>query len=110
MTNPIVELATIRLAKGRSEADLLAASQTFQSEFLDGQDGFIRRELVRRAEGDYVDIIHWQSRKHADAVMAKIEGSEAVARYFSLMDFDPEKMKEAVLHCESVQVHTAPRA
>jgi len=107
MTDPIVELAKIRLAKGKTEADLLAASDQFQKDFLDAQDGFIRRELVREPSGDYIDIIHWESQAHADAVGAKIETSEDIGAYFSLMDFDPEAEDAMPVFHQSLQVHSA---
>ena len=105
MTQPIVELAQIKLADGVSEADLMRASDTFQIDFLNGQPGFVRRELVRSGEGAYLDIVHWQSRADADAVMQKAQGSDAVGAYFSLMDFDAADVETGVTHCVSLQVH-----
>lgn len=99
MTEQILELAEIKLARGSSEEDLLSASTVFQTEFLDNQDGFIRRDMVRKGDGTYLDVILWQSRAHADAVFARAHASEAVGRYFSHMEIDPDSMDEAVEHC-----------
>ena len=57
----IVEWAPIKLAAGKTEADLLAASNAFQQDFLAGQPGFLRRELVCKSDQDFVDIVHWRS-------------------------------------------------
>jgi heme-degrading monooxygenase HmoA len=82
----IVELAPFKLAAGKSETDLLAASSSFQKGFLEEQPGFIRRELVRKSGGSYMDIVHWRSEADAKAVMEKVQESEACALYFSVMD------------------------
>ena len=110
MSNSVVELAKIRLASGKTETDLLNASTQFQKDFLDGHEGFIRRELVRSAPNEYIDIVHWQSQAHADAVMEKAQTSEAVAAYFSVMDFDSGAVDEAVTHCVSLQSHEVSAA
>lgn len=104
----IVELATINLADGKTEADLIEASNIFQKEFLDHQSGFIRRELVRNSNGGYVDIVHWESQEDVDAVMKIIESSPAVHQYFSVMKFDPENPNEGVEHNSSMVVYEAP--
>lgn len=82
----IVELAPIKLAAGKSEQDLLAASAAFQEDFLTGQPGFVRRELARKSDGTYLDIVHWRSEADAHAVMARTGQSPACAQYFSMMD------------------------
>lgn len=84
--NTIVELAPIKLAAGKSEQDLLNASNVFQQDFLAAQPGFLRRQLVKKPDGGYLDIVHWRSEADAQAIMAKIEGSPASAFYFSVMD------------------------
>lgn len=47
MNKMVTVLAPIRLAAGKTEADLLVASDRFQKEFADAQPGLIRRELIR---------------------------------------------------------------
>ena len=99
MSDQVLELATINLAPGSTEQDLLTASDAFQAGFLDGQPGFIRRDMVRKNVGTYLDIILWQSRSHADAVFESAQKSEIVGQYFAHMTFDPENMETGVEHC-----------
>lgn len=99
MSDRIIELASIKLAKGKTEHELIMASEVFQEQFLNGQDGFVRRDLVRKEDGTFIDIILWESRAHADSIFAKAQKSDAVGQYFSLMDFNPENMGEGVEHC-----------
>ena len=101
----IIELATINLADGKTEADLIDASKVFQSEFLDHQPGFIRRELVRSSEGQYIDIIHWRSQEDINEVMKIIESSPAVQAYFSIMRFDPKSPNEGVEYYSSIAIY-----
>lgn len=99
MNNRIIELASIKLAEGSTETQLIEASKAFQNAFLNAQDGFIRRDFVRKPDGTYMDIIEWKSRVHADAVFEKAKASDAAGRYFALMDFDPEAMDDGIDHC-----------
>lgn len=104
-TAGVIELATIHLADGKTEADLLAASQTFQTEFLDGQPGFIHRNLVRKEDGSYMDIIHWHSKAAAAAVFAQAEQSPIALQYFSVMKFDPDAPDVGMEHVIPIAAH-----
>ncbi|NOX43668.1 MAG: hypothetical protein GXP19_08065 [Gammaproteobacteria bacterium] len=90
MTNPITVIAPIKLAAGKTEADLLAASDKFQKEFANSQPGLIRRELVRKGDGEYLDIIQFQSMADADAIIEKEKESAACHAFFSVMDMSEE--------------------
>ncbi len=90
MTNPITVLAPIKLAAGKTEADLLAASDRFQSEFCNHQPGLIRRELVRKSDGEYLDIVQFRSMEDAEAVIEKEKESAACHAFFAVMDMDME--------------------
>ena len=59
----------------------------------------LARDLVRRKDGTYVDIIKWANQARADAVFQKAQNSELAGHYFSMMAFDPENMEEGVEHC-----------
>lgn len=90
MTNPITVLAPIKLAAGKTEADLLAASDRFQKEFAGAQPGLLRRELVRKSEGEYLDIIQFRSMEDAEDIIEKEKKSAACHAFFSVMDMDME--------------------
>ena len=102
MTHGIIELAQIKLANGKTEQDLVAASNAFQQDFLNGQDGFLSRDLVRRPDGSFLDVVRWESREKADAVFARAQKSEAAGQYFSVMTFDAESTDPGVEHCAIV--------
>ncbi len=86
MTTPVTIIAPITLAKGKSEADLLAASNIFQTDFVNDQEGVIRRELIRKADGQYLDIVQFRSVEDARDVIKKEMVSPACHAFFSIMD------------------------
>lgn len=98
MDGMIVEMATIKLAQGLGEDDLIAASARFQSEFLAHQPGFLSRELVRTEDGGYADIVRWADMAHAAAIMEKVADSPACQTYFSVMEMDPDNPADGVSH------------
>lgn len=88
MNKMVTVLAPIKLAAGKTEADLLAASDRFQKEFADAQPGLIRRELVRTGDGEYLDIVQFRSIEDAKAIIEKEKGSAACHAFFSVMEID----------------------
>ncbi|AZO27681.1 MULTISPECIES: antibiotic biosynthesis monooxygenase [Mesorhizobium] len=105
MTAITVEMAKINLAVGKSEAELVAASERFQREFLGRQPGFLRRELLRLYEGNYLDLVHWRSAADARAVMEHAMESPQCQAYFAVMAMDADKPDEGVAHYTSLAVY-----
>ena len=102
MTKTVIEMAPITLLEGRTEAELMAASDVFQKDFVKDLKGFIRREMVHVKGKDYMDIIHWESKEDADAVLVLAESSAACAAFFSLMDMSGMDENGGVLHYTSL--------
>jgi hypothetical protein len=91
--SPVTVLAPIKLATGKTEADLLAASKIFQKDFAAHEPGILRRELVRKPDGTYLDIVQFRSQEDFVDVVKKEMESPACAAFFAVMDlsdFDPE--------------------
>lgn len=86
--NPVTVLAPIKLAKGKTEADLLAASDVFQKDFVAHEAGVLRRELVRKEDGSFLDIVQFRSAEDAKEVMAREMESEVCHRFFAVMDLE----------------------
>jgi hypothetical protein len=85
MTEMTIELAPFRLADGVTEAELLEASEALQRDFLAGQDGFVRRELLRGKDGSWCDLVYWRDAASAERIMSAVAGSAVCHRYFNLM-------------------------
>jgi hypothetical protein len=91
--SPVTVLAPIKLAEGKTEADLLAASQIFQRNFVATEPGVLRRELVRKPDGTYLDIVQFRSQEDYEDVVKKEMASPICALFFSIMDLsegDPD--------------------
>lgn len=98
MTNSVIEIAEIKLAKGKTEADLVKAAERLRAEFLFKQRGFLTHDLVRRADDAYSDIVRWESMADAEAAMKNAETSPVCGVYFSHMDIDPDDLHGGVSH------------
>ncbi len=104
MPNPTVETATIVLRPETTEAQLLAVSAAFQSEFLDHQPGFVRRELLKLDERRFLDLIHWETSKAAQAVIGAAANSSVCSRYFSVMEMGADP-GAGVTHYTSIETY-----
>ena len=54
--------------------------------FVAHEPGVLRRELIRKADGHYADIVRFRSVEDAQAVIEKEQSSEVCRAFFSLMD------------------------
>lgn len=108
MKQPVTVLASITLAAGKTEADLLAASEQFQKEFVDLQPGVLRRELIRKSEREYIDIVQFRSAEDAADVMEKEKASPACGCFFAVMDLEAANEEDMGLY-PSLETHYAKR-
>lgn len=102
----VVEWAPFRLAPGTEEAALLEASEALQRDFLQHQPGFARRELLRGADGQWVDLVVWSDEPSAMAAMSAAGSSPVCQAYFHLMaGGDTMDVGSGVLHLHRVRVY-----
>ncbi len=106
MTTPITVLAPIKLGEGKTEADLLAASDQFQKDFCDDQPGLIRRELVRTGNGEYLDIVQFRSIEDAEAIIELEKESPACHAFFSVMDMESADESDDIDFYESLVTYS----
>ncbi len=76
-----IALAPFQLREGVSEDTLLTASDRFEEEFTSGQDGIIRRVLVRDGDGSgYGDLLFFRDEAAlAQVIEAEQDGGACVA-------------------------------
>jgi len=101
----VIEWAPFRLRQGVSEERLLEASDALQGGFLQDQTGFVRRHLLRTADGGYVDMVVWSSRDVADTAMRKAAESPACSAYFAIMGADHADPGADVAHYDELKVY-----
>jgi heme-degrading monooxygenase HmoA len=95
--NITVEWAPFNTSPEVTENQLLEAAEQFESQFLSQQEGYIRRELLKGKENNWVDLIHWKSEESAAQAFAAASKSEVSGRYFSLMQAN-ENGESGVAH------------
>lgn len=81
----VIELAPFKLAPDVTQEAIMQASDELQTQFLEKQEGYVRRDLVRDGDSWY-DIIHWTNREAAERAMQQAMASDACLRYFKLME------------------------
>lgn len=86
MTDAVTVLAPIKLGLGKTEADLMAASEIFQNKFVAHEPGVLRRELVRDPKGGYLDIVQFRSAEDFADIMKKEMESPVCHAFFAVMD------------------------
>lgn len=103
--NPVtIEWAPFKIRPGTDEATLLREAEALQQEFIAKQEGFLRRELLKGADGEWIDLLYWTSAEAAHAAMRAAETSPVCQRYFQLLD-DPAA---GVAHYAVVRSFAAP--
>jgi len=101
-----VEWAPFQLAEGVDEATLLATSEALQSEFVSKQSGFIKRELLKANDNQWVDLVYWNSLEEAEQAAKNAANSPVCFKYFELMvGADPDDPSAGVLHFEVVETY-----
>lgn len=108
MTTAITVLASIKLAVGKTESDLLIASDIFEKEFVSKEAGVVRRELVRKNNNEYIDIVQFRSTKDMEEVMEKEKSSPACRDFFSVMDLENMDDSPVVVY-PSIATYSSPQ-
>jgi hypothetical protein len=103
-----VETARSRLHDSATEADLIAASDRFQREFLSAFPGVLHRELLRAGGRDDLGLIRRASPEAAGAVMGAATQSPACAACFGVMDMGDGDPSAGLAHYRSLAADHGP--
>lgn len=68
-----------------SDKVLLGAATAVEREFLVHQKGFVKREILKGANGKWADIVYWESEEDANKATAAAYKSDICFVYFALM-------------------------
>ncbi|HYD78662.1 MAG TPA: hypothetical protein VEC06_02545 [Paucimonas sp.] len=105
MEAPFIHLAEIKLAPGVSEAELLAASDAFERNFVSKQEGVLRRILLKGPGGSYADLVFYRSREDADRLMQNEEANLHCQSYFSVMQLPEDDPEAGVTSFETLRTY-----
>lgn len=89
-TRPVVEIVLFRLREGVSHEDLLQAADALMPD-LRRMSGYIKRELLCGASGQWVDLVYWRSLNEALAAAEQFKTLSS-ARPFNAMIEPPSRM------------------
>jgi hypothetical protein len=104
MSQQVIEWAPFRKKAGVDDATLLKLSDGIQQGFLEKQKGYRRRELLKsKQDGEFVDVIWWESLEDAERAAKLVNESETCTAYFAAMDFDPADTGAQPLHFRIVR-------
>ena len=90
----IVEIAQFKLAASVSEEEFLKEAEAVQKGFLEKQNGYIDRELLKSEDGLWVDILHWNSMEEAQNASEMLLKDSAAQGF--IRKIDPTTIK--ILH------------
>jgi hypothetical protein len=83
-----IALAPFRLKEGICEDDLVKASDDFEEQFVEKQEGILRRILVKDGDGGYADIVFFTDAAAIDRVIEAEQSSEVCAAFFAILQDD----------------------
>ncbi|MEO0564177.1 MAG: hypothetical protein AAF125_18880 [Chloroflexota bacterium] len=88
-STPVFEVTRFRLIEDADVESFLAAAAAVEV-VLNKTDGFVCRQLLANANGDWVDLVYWTSQEKAEAAVAGMEqvimSDEVLMPFFLLID------------------------
>lgn len=88
----IIEVVQFKAKSGVSDDEVLAASQEGHNSFLAKQKGYVSRELAKSSEGEWVDIVHWETMEDAEADEKAFMEHPSTKKFVEMIDLSSMKM------------------
>lgn len=86
------EFGTFRLKQGVSEADMLAAAQQADRDFLSSQEGFLGHIILKGKDDTYADVGFATTQDRAEAICAQWTSNRHTLKYLEFIDPDSVDM------------------
>jgi hypothetical protein len=102
----IMEWAPFRVRADVPNDQVLAASAKLQRDFLGAQPGFVRRDLLKTHDGQWIDLVVWRDQASADKAVQAAMRSAVCTEYFQIMDADEQhNAGSGITHFRLMQSH-----
>ena len=88
----MVEITTFKLNQGVTTKDFEQSARSMQKDFLEKQNGFIKRTLTVSDDSTWTDVVFWKDQESAEKTMKLSETSELVLPFMEKIDFNSVKM------------------
>jgi len=82
---PAIEIVVFRAKPGVSPQAIREAALSAQA-CIEGLDGYVQRHFGSNAQGQYVDVVYWQSMAHAQVAAQAVMALSPCQHFFSLID------------------------
>ncbi len=89
----MVEITTFKLNQGVAVKDFEQSARTMQKNFLEMQNGFIKRTLTVSQDSVWTDVVFWKDQQSAEKTMKLAETSKLVMPFMEKINFNSVKMK-----------------
>lgn len=86
MSNPVLEIVKVKLKPGIDEGSFMEEAKKFHDSWLAKQPGFQKRVTLKSPEGEWVDILWWDSMEDAKATAEKVMQEPSAGAWFGMMD------------------------
>ncbi len=77
------DVISYKLAEKISEDRLLEVAEAVLESWMSKQEGFVKWEIHRNSDGDYTDIVYWNSKDAADKAQANMVNIPNAGDWFS---------------------------
>lgn len=96
MSKVVIEITQFRLVKDVVDQEFLREAEQVQHLFLEKQPGYIDRELLKDEEGQWIDVLHWETIAQAQAAAQAMLQEPACQGFIRMIE--PQSVK--MLHLE----------
>ena len=87
-----VEISQFRLVEDADTSAFVAAAEETQTGFLERQEGFVSRDLLRSEDGMWMDIVRFDSMAAAQAAFQAFTGHPSATTFESMLDVSSMSM------------------
>lgn len=88
----MVEITTFKLNQGVTTKDFEQSARSMQKDFLEKQNGFMKRTLTVSEDSTWTDVVFWKDQQSAEKTMKLSETSDLVLPFMEKIDFNSVKM------------------
>lgn len=88
----MVEITTFKLNQGVAEKEFQRSARAMQQDFLEKQNGFIKRTLTVSKDSIWTDVVFWKDQESAEKTIKLAETSALVLPFMEKIDFNSVKM------------------
>lgn len=87
-----VEITTFQLNPGVSTTDFILSARQMQNDFLQKQEGFIKRTLTLSGDSLWTDIVFWVNKESHNKAMLNAEKTASIFPFMEKINFNSVKM------------------